>query len=92
MNAIVINRLKRQVIRDLASAMADLPEGHQFIFSQSENLITLADFARFAPGTNNHEIMKILIKKPNAEFDPIQFANDAEIMLSMIKSKMKVAA
>ena len=92
MNAIVINRLKRQVIRDLASALADLPENSQVIFTVSKNIISLSDFEKYTPGSNSHEMMTIRINVPGKEFDPIQFSNDAEIMLSMIKAKMEVAA
>lgn len=88
MNEIVIGRMKRQIIRELAGAIADLPSGHRMALSFCDDLISLADWGKYEPGEDNS--YKIWIKK-GGKFDPIQFANDAEIMLSMIQAKMEVA-
>lgn len=92
MSEIVMGRLKRQIIRELAGAIAGLPDGHQVVLSMASDLITLSDFDKYVHGESNHELFKLWIKRAGKEFDPIQFANDAEIMLSMIQAKMEVAA
>ena len=88
MNEIVMNRLKRQIIKDLTVAFVDLPHGHSMSLHICDDLISLADWDKYEPGEDNS--YKIWIMK-GGEFDPIQFANDAEIMLSMIHAKMEVA-
>lgn len=81
MNEIVIGRMKRQIIRELAGAIAGLPNGHRMALSFSDDLISLTDWDKYEPGVDNS--FKVWIKR-GGKFDPIQFANDAEIMLSMI--------
>ena len=86
MEKVTFNRIKRQIIGDLARAIADLPDGSMSIVI-SPYLVSLYQQGKGAP---THEIW-ICSHKSTSE-DIAAFCDAAEMMLATIKSKMEKAA
>lgn len=95
MNDLTENKIKVQKARlmsQLQMAFCDLPKGHSVSMNISDSLIMLSDWARFVEGTDNHILYMCWVNKPGEGFSPNEFCNGIEIMISMIQSKMEVAA